>query len=140
MYNNKYRISKFKKMEQKVLHWIKYCDRINTVKNEVLYFIPESSTTWQCTWFGTKGLQVQILSFRPFCELTLANQEFFILVKKFWSCSKNFVPYFIRIFFNFVVKNQISCSRTILNNYKYNISFLIEVYIWQKLNFCYNIH
>ena len=30
------------------------------------HLLTECSTTWQCIWFGTRGLQVQILSFRPF--------------------------------------------------------------------------
>ena len=34
------------------------------------HILSGSSTTWQCTWFGTMRLQVQILSSRPFSNQT----------------------------------------------------------------------
>lgn len=38
--------------------------RANLIQNNII--TSGSSTAWQCTWFGTKGSQVQILSSRPF--------------------------------------------------------------------------
>ena len=46
------------------------------------HILSGSSTTWQCTWFGTMRLQVQILSSRPF-----SNQTDFIVC--FFSIPKH---------------------------------------------------
>ena len=46
--------------------------------------ITGSSTTWQCAWFGTKRLQVQILSSRPVLILNNCNRLFFYSFATSW--------------------------------------------------------
>ena len=47
---------------KKIKKVLKYCLPFDIIFR---HLSTECSTTWQCIWFGTRGLQVQILSFRP---------------------------------------------------------------------------